>query len=152
MSVTSKFAMSGSYLMPSLEHAAVSDAMRPGVMACGPDTPLTEVARMMSTRHVHCVLVMSGSLEPDSDQDVWGLISALELVASALQTGPDTTAAVCAQKPVLSVHATTPLREAAELMVLRQAAHALVTDPVTNRPTGVLSTLDIAGIIGWGEA
>jgi CBS domain-containing protein len=37
----------GSYLMPSLRHATVADAMHPGIVSCHPDAPLTEVARTM---------------------------------------------------------------------------------------------------------
>ena len=29
-------------------------------------------------------------------------------------------------------------------------SHAVVVEPRTGRPVGVLSTLDIAGILGWG--
>ena len=47
----------GSYLMPSLEHATVSDAMHPGILSCEPDANLSEVARMMARQHVHCIVV-----------------------------------------------------------------------------------------------
>ena len=40
----------GSYLMPSLEHATVSDAMHPGILSCEPDATATEVARLMAER------------------------------------------------------------------------------------------------------
>lgn len=33
----------GSYLMPSLEHATVADAMHPGILSCEPDATLTDV-------------------------------------------------------------------------------------------------------------
>jgi CBS domain-containing protein len=45
-----------------------------------------------------------------------------------------------------------PLREAGELMLKHGVSHLIVVDPTTQRPTGVLSTLDIAGILAWGEA
>jgi hypothetical protein len=48
----------GSYLMPRLEHATVSDAMHPGILSCETDATLTGVARLMATHHVHCVAVM----------------------------------------------------------------------------------------------
>ena len=47
----------GSYLLPHFEHATVADAMHPGILSCDPDATLTEVARMMSTHHVHCIVV-----------------------------------------------------------------------------------------------
>ena len=44
-----------------------------------------------------------------------------------------------------------PLRQAAELMVSHNATHVIVIDPRVQRPAGVLSTLDIAGTLAWGE-
>jgi CBS domain-containing protein len=44
------------------------------------------------------------------------------------------------------------LREAGELMLANGAAHVVVVDPELQRPIGILSTLDIAGVFGWGEA
>lgn len=44
-----------------------------------------------------------------------------------------------------------PLERAAQLMVEHQLTHLLVTGPA-GMPVGVLSTLDVAGAIAWGEA
>jgi predicted transcriptional regulator len=46
----------------------------------------------------------------------------------------------------------TSLRDAAQEMLGRGVSHAVVTDPVAQRPVGVLSTLDLAGVLAWGEA
>jgi CBS domain-containing protein len=43
------------------------------------------------------------------------------------------------------------LVELAERMVRDHASHAVVVDPVDDRPIGIVSTLDIAGIIAWGR-
>src|SRR5687768_12506871 len=75
----------GSYRTPALEHALVEDVMHRGIYSCGPETDLTTVARLMATHHVHA-LVVSG-IEPTahgSEHLSWGLITALDLVASAL--------------------------------------------------------------------
>jgi CBS domain-containing protein len=37
-------------------------------------------------------------------------------------------------------------------MVEHAVTHAVVIDGHTRRPVGVVSTLDIAGIVGWGRA
>jgi hypothetical protein len=34
----------------------------------------------------------------------------------------------------------------------RGIAHLLVRDAQSGRPSGMLSTLDVAGILAWGEA
>ena len=45
-----------------------------------------------------------------------------------------------------------PLREAGELMLSHGTTHVVVIDPEIQRPIGILSTLDIAGVLAWGEA
>lgn len=44
-----------------------------------------------------------------------------------------------------------PLERAAQLMVKHRLAHLLVMGP-GEMPIGVISTLDVAGAIAWGEA
>jgi CBS domain-containing protein len=141
----------GSYLMPSIEHATVGDAMHPGILSCDRDATSTEVARMMATHHVHCVAVMGLSHEQHPESLVWGIISDLDLVAAGVGGGSDQTAADLARQPVIGVKPSTAMREAAQLMLTHGASHLVVVDPDTQRPIGILSTLDIAGILAWGE-
>ena len=42
------------------------------------------------------------------------------------------------------------LPDVAERMIEHGTSHAVVVEPRTGRAVGVLSTLDIAGILGWG--
>jgi hypothetical protein len=44
-----------SYRTPA-EHATASDPMRAGVISCPPEAPLRQVAQMMATEHIHCVV------------------------------------------------------------------------------------------------
>lgn len=141
----------GSYLTQSLEHATVSDAMHPGILSCEPDATLTDVAKMMATHHVHCVAVV-GISHDEPQCFVWGIVSDLELVRAAIRDGADVTARALATQPILVVEPGMPLRDAAREMLEQGASHVVVTDPVEHRPAGVLSTLDLAGVLAWGEA
>lgn len=152
MSATSIQEYRGSYLTPSIEHATVVDAMHPGILSCPADASLTEVARMMATHHVHCVAVMSGSRSQPGETPVWGVISDLDLLRAGIRVDAEETAGAMALQPTVSVAPSTPLREAGELMLAHGAAHAVVIDPNAERPIGILSTLDLAGIFAWGEA
>jgi CBS domain-containing protein len=142
----------GSYLMPSLEHATVSDAMHPGILSCEPDVTLADVARVMVTHHVHCVAVMGLSHEHSGEKLVWGIISDLELLRAGVRANADQSAGALAGEPIISVEPTMPLREAGELMLDHGVSHVVVIAPESQRPVGILSTLDIAGLIAWGEA
>ena len=142
----------GSYLMPSLEHATVADAMHPGILTCEADGTLTDVARLMATHHVHCVAVMGVSHEGPGEKLVWGIITDSDLVRAGIGADVAETAGALARHTMISVEPTMPLRAAGELMLSRGVTHVAVVDPAVQRPTGILSTLDIAGVLAWGEA
>lgn len=141
----------GSYLTQSLEHASVSDAMHPGILSCEPDASVAEVAKMMATHHVHCVAVVGISHE-EPECFVWGIISDLDLVRAGIDDDDDRTARALAVQPIVVVEPGMPLREAAREMLARGVSHIVVADPAAGRPVGVLSTLDVAGVLAWGEA
>jgi CBS domain-containing protein len=140
----------GSYLMPSLERATVADAMHPGILSCDPDLPLTEVARLMAIHHVHCLAVV-GVSHQEPECGVWGIISDLDLVRAAIDDR-GATARSLATEAVVSVDARTWLTDAARLMLENGASHLVVVEPDSQRPIGILSTLDVAGLLAWGEA
>lgn len=142
----------GSYLMPSLEHATVADAMHPGIVSCETDTTVTEIARIMVTYHVHCVAIMHPPHDQSGAPYLWGIVSDLDLMRASISPGGEGTAGALAQQPVISVKPTVPLRDAAELMQKHKTSHVVVIHPETLRPIGVLSTLDVAGVLAWGEA
>jgi CBS domain-containing protein len=141
----------GSYLMPSFEHATVSDAMHPGILSCEPDAAVTDVARLMASHHMHCVAVVGISHEKP-ECFVWGIISDLDLVAAGIRDEPVLTARDLAAQPVITVRPTVPLRDAGEAMLRNRVSHLVVTDAEVGRPIGILSTLDVAGVLAWGEA
>ena len=141
----------GSYLMPSLEHATVGDAMHPGILSCGPDLSLTEVARMMANHHVHAVAVI-GVSHQDPECGVWGIISDLDLIRAGVDQGAELTARALATQPVVSVNVRTWLIDAIALMLRNGTSHLVVVDSDSERPIGILSSLDVAGVLAWGEA
>ncbi len=138
------------YLMPSLQHATVADACHPGVLSCDPDTRLTEAARLMATHHVHCLVVLANNSAGESY--VWGIVSDVDLVRAGVRAGIEATAGSIASQPIISLKPAMPLHKGIELMLDNNVTHAVVVDPETQRPVGVLSTLDVAGVLAWGES
>ncbi len=142
----------GSYLLPHFDHATVADAMHPGILSCDPDATLTDVARMMSTHHVHCIVVVRGSAEGQPGEPLpWGIISDFDVLRAGMRQDVSDTAETLALQPMISVETSMELREAAELMVTNATSHVVAVNPETRRPVGILSTLDIAGVLAWGE-
>jgi CBS domain-containing protein len=139
-------AIAGSYLTPSLRHARVSDAMRPGVITCPPDTSMRDVARMMVTNHIHSVVVRDVK-----DSGGWGVVTDRDLLAIALGA-EDVEAEACASEVLVTVSPDEQLEAACELMRAHGVSHVMVVDQGQNQPLGVVSTLDVASLVAWGQA
>ena len=150
MSATTRLPSRDNYLMPSLQNATVSDAMHPGILACEPDATLTEVAQMMATNHVHCVAVIGVSHE-EPRCGVWSVISDLDLVRAGIRNGQTASAGSIAQQPLVTVQPSMPLRTAGDLMLTHRVTHLVVVESGSQRPIGILSTADLAGVLAWGE-
>jgi CBS domain-containing protein len=124
--------------------------MRAGVLSCPPDTPLETVARMMASNHIHAVVVTTAS--EDGFSQPWGIVSDLDLAKAAADSVLDGTAADLAVTEVLTIQPEESLVRAAQLMAEHEAAHLIVVDPVLGQPVGVISTLDLAGVVAWNRA
>ncbi len=102
----------------------------------------------MSQHHIHTVVV---SDTPDGAPI--GMLTDAALVAALLDDPDDErTLGDVADRDLGTISGGATLRTAAEMMRERGAAHLLVCDEESGIPTGMLSTLDVAGIFGWGEA
>ena len=125
--------------------------MTTGVINCAPETSLRSVARIMATRHVHAVYVFDYGAEDDETVALWGLVSDLDLVA-ACPVIDERTAGNSSVTPLVMIRSDEPLDRAAQLMAENGTAHLAVLDPVTKRPVGVISTLDIARAVADGQS
>jgi CBS domain-containing protein len=137
----------GSYLIPRLEDALVADAMRYGIFSCPADASLRDAARVMSQHHVHTIVVT----EP-AEESPWGVLSDGALLSALLDSESDERQLRDVADPDLTtISSSEPLTAAAELMRDRGISHLVVRDAQSGRPIGMLSTLDVAGILAWGE-
>jgi len=130
-----------------LDRVSVADAMTSGVISCMPETPLHAVAKIMSTRSVHAVYVFDYGREDDETVELWGLVGDLDVAAAAGAGLEERTARDAAVTPLVVIHSDEPLKRAAALMADQGVSHLAVLDPLSDRPVGVVSTLDIAGAL-----
>lgn len=138
----------GSYRTPRPEHARVADAMRHGILSCSADASLRDAARTMCSQHVHMIVVTD-----PADGAPLGVLSDSALLAALLEKGaahPSLEDVI--ERGLDTVSSDEPLAVAAQLMRKRGTAHLIVRDNHSGRPVGVLSTLDVAGILAWGES
>jgi CBS domain-containing protein len=151
--MTSKFELvtaEGSYRAPSYQDATVRDAMHRGVLHCQPETPLTDVARMMGNYRVHAIVVTSAvPTDDEADEQLWGVVTDVMVVLRG-DEARGRTAGDVASRNVVTVTPSDGLRDAARRMLEHDSSHAVVVDEAGRHPIGVVSTLDVADVIGWG--
>ena len=131
-----------------LDATTVEEVMHEGVVSCGLHAPLTDVARKMAANRIHCVVVWD---EPARNErpGLWGVVSDIDLVKIAASEDISTrTAGGSAATPPLMVPPDETLHRAAQLMAEHEVTHLVVVDPSTKKPLGVLSTLDVAALLG----
>ena len=138
---------------PALRQLRVIDATHPGLISCSLDTPLRTVARMMATYRVHAILVTAHGEEELPGGGRWGIVSDTDLLHAAEAGDVDEQQArMIAATPVLTVAGGDELAHATQLMVEHGLSHLIVIEHASQRPIGVLSTLDIArALAGFPE-
>jgi len=127
----------------AIDRIRVDQVMHDGFIGCPLEAPLSEVARLMADHRVHCVVGFGDMAEDDTC--LWGVVSDLDLV-SALAGGASaaTSAGQIATTAVAIVRPHDSLRQVAEIMKDRGTTHVLVVAEGSDRPIGVVSTLDVA--------
>jgi len=119
--------------------------MTVGLISCPPDTPLRDVAAIMADACVHAVYVFDGA--EGEAAALWGVVSDLDLVAAARRDITRLTARDASVTPLITVSDDDLLARAAQLLAENSVSHLAVLDGATDRPVGVLSTLDLARVI-----
>jgi acetoin utilization protein AcuB len=125
----------------------VGDWMTPNPMTVSPDTPVSEVARLMRTEKIRHVLVVDGDV-------LVGIASNRDLRGHPLAQAPDISprspiARLMTEAPV-TVSAQTPLTEAARAMLDRKIGALPVTDDF--KLVGILTRADaLEALLAWAE-
>jgi predicted transcriptional regulator len=119
-----------------LSDRLVADFANDGILTCPAEAPLEEVAWMMVENRVHALVVDGGEVISDAD-----------LIAAADSGHFDELAArdVAGTEAVSVSHDETLMR-ATQLLAEHGVTHLVVRDG-EGRPTGILSTLDVARAI-----
>ncbi|OGO42067.1 MAG: hypothetical protein A2Z04_08185 [Chloroflexi bacterium RBG_16_57_9] len=122
----------------------VRDIMSPGVLDCGPDCPIQEVARRMAELDVSALVVT------DDLGYLAGIVSRTDLVraralAESLNAWTHLTAEQIMSTEVVTVTSDTPLGEASQMLAARKIHRLVVVEGPgpKSKPIGVLSITDI---------
>jgi CBS domain-containing protein len=125
----------------------VADAMHVGIHAADPGASIETLAATMAEQSIHCVVV-EGVRASKGERLVWGIVTDRDLL-SAIHADSDADAGQLAASEPMAVGRRLPLPEAITLMVEHDLTHLVVVDELDGRPTGILSTLDVARV--WAE-
>jgi CBS domain-containing protein len=118
--------------------------MHHGIFSCEPETPLGEVAAIMSARRVHALAIPERAGRPPA------IVCDLDVVAAAAFSDRFTAGDMAATEP-LTVTSDSTLRQAAQLMAQHEVTHLIVSDAVDGHPTGILSSTDLLSVFALGE-
>jgi CBS domain-containing protein len=133
----------------SVADVPVERVMHAGFVSCALETPLTAVARLMARHRVHCVVGFGDTTEGDTS--LWGVVSDVDVVAALAADEQASTAGEIAATEIVTVLPLDSVRHAAELMRDHGVSHVLVIDRRSDRPLGILSSLDLAALMGGVE-
>jgi CBS domain-containing protein len=124
----------------SLDSIRVAEAMHRGVVTCKSEATLFTVARLLAAHRIHAVAVT-----PATEDEGWSVVTDLDL-ATVLSDGllNEATAGSVASAPTVFVGPDETLARAAQLMREYETHHLIVLGRGTDRPVGIISTLDIA--------
>lgn len=132
--------------MPQLRSILARDAMHAPILAVDPSATVGEVATLMGGHRVHCVVVDGVSAASEGERLVWAVVSDLDLVKAAIADDHELTAGAIAGTEAVIVDADDDLESVCSTLVAHDCSHVVVVDD--GRPAGVISTLDIASVLG----
>jgi CBS domain-containing protein len=131
--------------MATFESVRIRDAMHTGVITCQPQDDLTTLARILVTHGIHAIVLEQARDAPPL------VVTDLELIRAALRGPPGTRAHDLARDPIAALPADSLLADAVAKMSEMDDAHLLATDPASGVPCGVISSFDVAAIVGGDQ-
>jgi CBS domain-containing protein len=125
-----------------LDRHIVADVMHRGVIACPATAPLADVAAALVERRTHTAMV--------AREGGWAFVTDMDVVAGALRQEPAPTAGEMASRGLARVRFDATLELAASVVAESRAGHVVAVDGA-GFPIGVVSTLDLVGVIAAGN-
>jgi CBS domain-containing protein len=117
----------------------VGDLMHKGVIACGPETLMSEVVRIVNDTSVHAIVVM------DEQGNPTGMVSHMDIIRLYGKDLSEYQAKDAMSGPVIAIESSEPAGRGVDLMVTHGVERLLVVETQQGQSTlvGILSTTDL---------
>jgi len=132
--------------LPRLDQILVEQVMHAGTVGCGPEAPISVIARILAEERIHCVVVNGIEHTREGERMTWGVINDRDLMRALDSGNGGLTAGELAMPAQPTVDVYEPLDRAIQLMVSYDVSHVLVVEK--GYPIGILSALDVAAAAG----
>ncbi len=130
---------------------SVGAVMHHGIVALPPQSTLQDAAGEMARHMVHCVVVEGLARGADREEHlVWGILSDLDLMRAVAAGRLDVAAGELAATEIVTVDPRDTIERVARLMAEHDITHVVVVSHENGEPTGVVSSLDVAGALARG--
>ncbi len=130
---------------------ATEDPLHPGVLGVPARTTVRDLADTLARYRLHAACVSGVTEDRGGERLVWAIASDMDVLRAAHGGQLDAAAGEIAATEALTVDADEPLDEAAARMVAHGVGHAIVAAGAGAPPAGVLSSLDVLGVLAGDQ-
>ena len=134
-----------SFSPQALDRVRIGDCMRSRILSCAPDTPIPDVAALMSEGRVHAIVVRAEGRRPAA------IVSDIDVIAAVASASDGFAARDIAATAPVTVASGDSLRDGAQRMTEHGVSHLIVLDQANGEPVGVLSSTDILAAYALAE-
>jgi CBS domain-containing protein len=143
--------MAQASMRPCTATMSADTVMHRGMVSVAPQCTLVDAAAEMARNRVHCVVVDGLARGADrAEHLVWSILSDLDLMRAVAAGRLDVSAGEQALSELVTVDPDDTVEHVAQLMAEHDVAHVVVVEPAGGRPVGVVSSLDVAGVLARG--
>jgi CBS domain-containing protein len=122
--------------------------MHQGMISIAAQCTLSDAAAEMARNGVHCVIVDGLARDASAEERLrWSILSDVDLMRAVAIGRLDAMAGDLVLPELVTIDPNDTVEHAAQLMGEHEITHIVVVESASGQPSGVVSSLDIAGLL-----